>query len=132
MPFQDHANTFAPGDLEVMTAAFNTVTKSSPRPLTNNEKAALAQRIMESAADGVVDIGPLTRVALAQLARFEPTLGARSDSDVRRFRLAFWARGVAPGEESSTARLTLRSRGSTAQGQNQQDESNGTPALQTG
>ena len=92
MPFQDHADAFAPGDLEVMTAAFNTVTKSSPRLLTSNEKTALAQRIMESAANGVVDIGPLTRVALGQLAHFEPTLRVGAESDARRFHLAFWAR----------------------------------------
>lgn len=71
MPFQVHADAFAPETLEVMTAALNTAMKSAPRPLTENEKTVLAHRIVESAADGVVDIGALTRVALGQLAHFE-------------------------------------------------------------
>jgi hypothetical protein len=71
MPFQDHVGDFTPEALEVMTAVFNTVMKSSPRPLTKNERTALAQCIAKSAVDDVLDIGVLTRIALSQLAHVE-------------------------------------------------------------
>ena len=71
MPFQDHVDDFTPEALEVMTAVFNTVMKSSPRPLTKNERTALARCIAKSAVDDVLDIGVLTRIALSQLAHVE-------------------------------------------------------------
>jgi len=71
MPFRDHVDDFTPEALEVMTAVFNTVMKSSPRPLTQNERTALAQCIAKSAVDDVLDIGGLTRIALSQLAHVE-------------------------------------------------------------
>jgi len=71
MPFRDHVDDFTPEALEVMTAVFNTVMKSSPRPLTKNERRALAQCIAKSAVDDVLDIGVLTRIALSQLAHVE-------------------------------------------------------------
>ena len=71
MPFRDHVDAFAPEALEVMTAVFNTVMKSSPRPLSKNERTALAQCIAKSAANGVLDIGMLTKIALTQLAHVD-------------------------------------------------------------
>jgi hypothetical protein len=81
MPFRDHADSFAPEALEVMTAVFNTVMKSSPRPLTTSEGTALAQCIAESAAYGALDIGMLTRIALSQLAHVDLSIQPSSYSD---------------------------------------------------
>ena len=80
MPFRDHADSFTPEGLEVMTAVFNTVMKSSPRPLTTSERTALAQCVAESAANGVLDIGMLTRIALSQLAHVDLSIQPSSYS----------------------------------------------------
>jgi len=64
MPFQKHAGSFTPEQLEILTAAFSAAIAEVTSAGVQISHPDLAKRILDRAADGIFDVAELKRAAL--------------------------------------------------------------------
>jgi antirestriction protein ArdC len=64
VPFRDHATSFTPEQLDVLTTAFYAAMAELSTAGVEISQPDLANRILDRAADGVFDVGELKRAAL--------------------------------------------------------------------
>jgi hypothetical protein len=68
VPFREHATSFTPEQLEVLTTAFYAAVAELSTSGVEISQRELAKRILDQAAQGVFDIEELKRAALDGLA----------------------------------------------------------------
>ena len=71
VPFRDHATSFTPEQLEILTTAFYAAMAELSTAGVEISQRDLANRILDRAADGVFDVAELRRAALDGLVGSE-------------------------------------------------------------
>jgi hypothetical protein len=71
VPFRDHATSFTPEQLEILTTAFYAAIAELSTAGVEISHRDLANRILDRAADGVFDVAELKRAALNGLVSSE-------------------------------------------------------------
>jgi hypothetical protein len=69
VPFREHATSFTPEQLEIMSTAFHAAVAELSTSRAEISHQELAQRILDRAAEGVFDVAELTRAAMDGLVR---------------------------------------------------------------
>ena len=64
MPFREHATSFTPEQLEVLTTAFYAAIAELSIEGVEIPQRDIAKRILDRAADGIFDVAELKRAAL--------------------------------------------------------------------
>ena len=67
MPFREHATSFTPEQLEVLTTAFYAAIAELSTAGVEISQSDLAKRIVDRAAEGIFDVSELKRAALEDL-----------------------------------------------------------------